>query len=468
MLRTLRVIGLLAIGLAVAGCAKSFEELRRDLRDQDPYVRLMAAVALGRSGRAEAALDLLDALVDDSPDVRQAARESLVLLGPVGVPALLERLRAGAMSAGDADLRLLDLMLVYDQDLDDVAPMMRALHGGRYDRKAMAILSVFGDMDSSAVPPLIELLDQPDPLLTAAAADALGALGPVAAPAASRLVVALSRPESEVVRAAADALGQIAAGQDEVLPALLHVAGSADQPAVRQAALDASVQGLLQRMTGGEPARREQALAELSGLRRDALDGLIRALKYGDQAIAVEAAGCLAALGPEILPQLISSLSERNPMHVDRGALVVRRLGRQALPPLLEMIGDPSDAARVRATTALSGLGADAASAWPTLHALLEGSDDNLSSAAAYTLGHIPPPDDAALQQLIAARESQTKLVGELLLPAIVRGLLERDRLDELYALGDEAGVALERLRSGDDPELAARAGAALDLQAQR
>ena len=39
----------LALALALAGCAKSFDELRDDLRDDDPYVRLMAAVALGRS-----------------------------------------------------------------------------------------------------------------------------------------------------------------------------------------------------------------------------------------------------------------------------------------------------------------------------------------------------------------------------------------------------------------------------------
>jgi HEAT repeat protein len=468
MLRILIVIGLAAVGLAIAGCAKSVDELRSDLRSEDPYVRLMAAVALGRSGQQEAALDLLDALVDDDAQVRAAARESLVLLGPVGVPALLDRLRAGAMSAGDAELRLLDLTLTYDRDLEDVAPMVAALHGGRYDRKAMAILSILGGMDASAVPPLVALLDQPDPLLTAAAADALGALGPVAEPAAPRLLLALSRPEPEVVRAAADALGQIAAGQDDVLAALLRTAASTDEPAVRRAALDAAVQGLLQRAAGGDPARRELALAELAGLGPDAFDGLVRALKYGDPAVVGEAAGCLAALGPEILPQLIASLSERNPMHVDRCALVVRRIGPPALPPLLEIIADPTHPARVRATTALSGLGADAASAWPALHALLAGSDGDLSAAAAYTLGFIPPPDEAALEQLIAARANGTKLVGQLLLPAIVRGLLERDRLDELYALGDEARAPLERLKSGDDAGLAARAGAALELAARR
>ena len=456
----LRALGLLVVGLALAGCAKSFDELRDDLRDDDPYVRLMAAVALGRSGRTDAGPALLMALSDSRPEVREAARDSLVLLGPVVVPVVLERLAASASGAGEANLRRLDLALLLDPGLDEAAPAMRALQAGRYDRKALEFFELIRAMGPAAVAPLGERLADPDPALAAAAADALAAIGPAAAPAAAPLVEALARPEVEVVRAAAAALGACAATQDEVLAALLRLAQD-PRPAARQAAVDAAVSGLLQRMAAGGPARRDAALATLTALGPDALDALIRALVFEDEPLAAEAAASLAASGPDVLPRALAALNPRNRQHVERGALLVRRLGPPALPALLAMIEDPAEPARVIAAAALSELGADASGAWPALLALL-GETGELAAAAAYTLGGLAPPDDAALQQLVAARAAASSMIAQLLLPAVVRGLLERGRLDELRALGDEGAAVLEGLRRGGDPELAARAAAAL------
>jgi len=459
----MRVIGLLAIGLALAGCAKSDEQLRLDLHDDDPYARLMAVVALGRSGRADAGPDLLAALEDERPEVRAAAHQAVVALGPAAVPSLLDRVASGAMTASDADLRLIDLALVYDPALRDAAPMMRTLRGGRYDRGAVAIFGLLGEIGTAAVAPLADALRRPDPLRSAAAADALGTLGPASAPASSALLDALDRPEPEVVRACAAALGRIGATDEEVLTALLAVARDAGSPAVRQAALDAAVGGLVRRAARGEPAR-GPARAELAGLGQAAFDGLLLALRFDEQAVADEAAGCLAALGPQRLPQIVASLPERDATQLGRGAQVVRGIGAPALAPLLEMIGDPANPARVRAVAVLSGLGAEAAGAWPALFALLGDGRGDLAAAAAYALGGIPPADDRALSQLIAARARGSRPVGRLLLPAIVAGLLARGRLAELAALGDAAGVEAElrRLARGRDPDLCARARAAL------
>ena len=453
----MRVPRLLALVLALAGCAKSFDELAADLHDEDPFVREMAAVALGRSARAEAAPLLLATLADERPAVRAAARDALAALGPPAVPELLARLGTGASHAGEADARLLDLALVFDPTLDAVAPQVRALQRGHYDRKLLVVFEVIDAIGEPAVAPLAAALAAPDTLVAAAAADALGSLGPRATPATPALLAALRRPEPVVVRAAAGALGQIGPERDEVLPALLEAArGTAET-----AAVDAAVRGLLRRIAT-DPARGEAARAELSSLGPAARDGLIRALLTADEDEADAAAAALAALGPDVLPPLLGSLSEHDPRQVERGALVVQRIGRPALAPLLLLAGDPASPARVPAVTVISGLGARASSAWPTLFALLDEGDNYLAAAAAYALGFIPPPDDAALERLVAARANRSELVGRLLLPALVRGLLDRGRLDELAALGSEAVAELERLADGADAELAARARAAL------
>ena len=477
----MRIAGLLALGLML-GCAKSVDDWRRDLKDQDPYVRQMAAVALGRTGRADAATDLLAALTDYSEVVRDSALDGLRALGPLAVPALLTRLEVNASRTEGTpnEARLVAAVLV-DQGLSSVAPLIVALQDSRYDRQA--IVDALADAGPAVVEPLSELLLQPDPGVAAAAATALGSLGERALPAVSRLVLALRRTEPEVIAAAAGALGRIAPDRNDVLPALLQVArapdgeGGPDTPLAQAhaEAREAAVRGLLLRMASPQTPLQEQALAEMAALGPAAIEGLIQALKFEDETLASEAASCLAALGPEALPHVISSLGERNPTHVARGALVVARLGPPALAPLLAIINDPGNRARVRATTAIVGLGADAAPAWPALIALLDDAVPQLPVAAALTLGKLTPPDDASLAALVAARQRSSAIVGRLLVPAIVRGLVLRiepgapeaaARLAQLRELGSEGLIELERLSTDPDPALAAAAIRAAGLLA--
>jgi len=470
----MRIAGLLALGLMLAGCAKSVDDWRRELKDRDPYVRQMAAVALGRTGRADAAPDLLAALSDYSEAVRTAALDGLRALGPEAVPALLTRLELDASHADGStnEARLVASVLV-DQGLSSVAPLIRALQDDRYDRQA--IVDALSDAGPAVVDPLSELLLQPAPGVAAAAATALGSLGQSALPAVSRLVLALRRSEPEIIAAAAGALGRIAPDRNDVLPALLQVArapdgeGGPDTPLAHAhaAAREAAVRGLLLRMASTQTPLQEQALAEMAALGSLAAEGLIHALKFEDETLAGEAASCLAALGPEALPHVIGSLGERNPTHVARGALVVSRLGPPALAPLLAIINDPGNRDRVRATTAIVGLGADAAPAWPALLALLDDPVPQLPIAAALTLGKLTPPDDASLAALVAARQRSSAMVGRLLVPAIVRGLVLRIEpgapeaaapLAQLRELGSDGLTELGRLCTSDDPALAAAA----------
>lgn len=484
----MRLAGLLALGLALGllgACAKSMDDWRADLRDPDPYVRLMAAVALGQSGEPAAARDLIAALSDGSDPVRQAALEGLRKLGPKAVPALLARLELSEAppDAAAGETRLVAAVLV-EQGLTSVAPLIRALDDPRYDRQA--IVAALADAGPAAVAPLSELLLQPEPQVAAAAATALGSLGVLGAqadPAVTRLVLALRRNEPEVVEAAAAALGRIGPDRNDVLPALLQLARAPDPPgdpnqagddpqrAARVAARQAAVRGLLLRMASGQMPLQEQALAQMADLGPIALEGLIHALKFEDDAVAQEAAACLATLGPGWLPHVLGSLGERNPRHIARGAWVVARMGPPALEPLLAIITDPTQRDRVRATTALVGLGAGADAAWPALLKLLDDPQPQVPLAAALTLGQLQPPDEASLAALLAAHARLSAMVSRLLLPAAVRGLLVRmtpgaadepARLAALRGLGPDAIGELGRLRDGGDPALAAAATHAL------
>lgn len=93
MKRLVAVLALLSAGSAFAGVD--------DLADPDPRVRRKAAIEIGKAGSATdttVAL-LVEALEDDSPEVRTAALVALASLGEAGVPHLEPRLAAAATRA---------------------------------------------------------------------------------------------------------------------------------------------------------------------------------------------------------------------------------------------------------------------------------------------------------------------------------------------------------------------------------
>ena len=141
----------------------ALEPLIEALQDEDPGVRHSAAYALGRIEEAketEAGDALKELLSDANEPVRAAAARSLGLLGATeAVPLLIERLHD--------------------------APAVRA--------NASSALAMFGDQ---AVPALAEVLEDEDPNVRAAAAEALGASN--SAEAVTPLIDALSDEEESV------------------------------------------------------------------------------------------------------------------------------------------------------------------------------------------------------------------------------------------------------------------------------
>ena len=154
---------------------KSIPALESMLRNRDGSTAYLAAVALGDLGaQAERAVPGLVAAVGHSDDdTRRAAAYSLGRIGAIAIPAI-----RGALAHGD-------------------------------DRTKCQAVEALGWIGPAAVGPLIDALVNPNPPTRRSAARALGRLGAAAKEAEPALVKAVNDPQAEVRDAAAEALRQI-------------------------------------------------------------------------------------------------------------------------------------------------------------------------------------------------------------------------------------------------------------------
>jgi HEAT repeat protein len=147
-------------------------------KEKMPGLALWAQVALAavNGDVTKAAGTIRAGLGDRRPDVRTAAAEALVLVGPTAgdVPALVKLTREGAAAKA----------------------------------AAAAALGRVGEPAKSAVPRLADLLGDQDSEVRIAAAEALGRIGPAAMPAAPKLREALDDPlVAPTARKAMDRIG---------------------------------------------------------------------------------------------------------------------------------------------------------------------------------------------------------------------------------------------------------------------
>jgi HEAT repeat protein len=207
------------------------DEQLKLLGQRRDWVRADAASALGDMGSARAVAPLLEALADPSRDVRSAAAYSL------------GRLRA----------------------LDAVEPLLAAVQERRIPRAV--VCSALLEIGAEAVPRLLGVVADPEPVERATAVELVGLLGDAAD--GRRLVESLIDTSAEVRANAARALGRL--GAEEAAAAVRQLL--ADRiPFVRVAAAEAlgllrddeAVEGLLAqaRRDSFDPAR---AAAEALG-----------------------------------------------------------------------------------------------------------------------------------------------------------------------------------------------------------
>jgi HEAT repeat protein len=225
---------------------------------------------------------------------------------------------------------------------------------------------------AAAVPLLVPCLDASDAPLRAAAADALGPIGPVAEPAGPRLLSLFqSDPDATVRRSAGMALAQIKPGTTDFVAAAGNVLARDPDAAVRQTAAALLVEaGPAARpvlpaahaaLSDGEPMVRVYAAAIVGHLGETAIaiPVLLDGLQSPDGAIRAEGAGLIAEIAPldkRVLPALLEGLRDEDRRVRIAAADALGVIGPPAIAaadPLWRMIHDPDEDVRDHALKAL-------------------------------------------------------------------------------------------------------------------
>ena len=180
--------------------------------NDDPMQRMMAVYALGRYSVRENLPQILAALEDPSPRVRQVAVESFQNLGTEAatfVPQLLPRLHDE-----DKDVRLAVVDLLGQIGSPDVMPhIVDALKDANEWVRIRAIEALGLHKAAEAVPTLAQMLEDASPMVAFKIIEALGAIGGNVA--FSVLLGMMDHEDPEIQHAAAEAVAAIQAQQQE-------------------------------------------------------------------------------------------------------------------------------------------------------------------------------------------------------------------------------------------------------------
>lgn len=358
-------------------------------RSESPAVRRRAAEALGDvvdGDESEAVVEELlgVATADADERVRAAAVDALEEIGDGALDRLIARV-VGADRTGEATLPA----AAYRRALTNDLPEIR-----------MAAASVVGRLGvTEAVPPLLERIDDPDPLVRRRVVRAAGLVGD---PRAVEPLAKLARRSRPQIRAdVATALGEI--GDERALEALLPLA-SDDDNRVRLAAVKAlgefasadPVPTLLEAFEDDQAAiRRAAALATV-----ELLAGAPRARSHEVRTTVVEAlSGTPEAAVTDALVDLFEESTEATQRR--NAAWLLGRVApdeRVAIDTLVDALADDDERVRRFAATSLMAMDTPAVE-----EALIEALDSTFGEGRAmivFTLGQVGT--EAARQRLLA------------------------------------------------------------------
>jgi HEAT repeat protein len=417
------------------------------LKDPSTQVRIQAAVVLGRCGPdAKPALPALFAAAKDTSNlgsvivkgmpssVTEAAVEAALQVDPdcgpalaqVALPALTAALKtkdqATLQAAGYALAKLGTHAKGALAALEEARPhargfaesaigaALRAVGGDGLKplatlirdpkaplEKRVGALSELGwvkNPDDTLVAILVEALKDPEPRVRAAAAEAVGTLGPKAKATLPALLELLGDMELE------QAAKQNRRGTDEVLPVTVANLGADGVPGLAAVVKDPAK----------KPAARYQAIVALSLLGRKAkaaLPVLEAAMQDKIAPLAAESACAYALAGGDptkSLAVLRDSLKHQSPFVNWTAARAVERLGpraRAVVPDLLPLLKHAEPDVRIMAARAFGKLGPDAKPAVPALAELLKSGDGRQRFQVALALGELGPDAAPALPSLV-------------------------------------------------------------------
>jgi HEAT repeat protein len=303
------------------------------LRDTDASTRLGAIAtvnAMGSDGASFAPI-LIERLADTQAEVQQAARDSLVRLGALALPALRAGLTTPATAPG--------------------------------------VVTVLARMGAPAVPALIDAMGSDGTALRQSAAAAVGEIGPPAAAATAALIKALHDADPGVRVAAARALGAV--GTNDAATALVAMI-DAPVPDVQRTVIEslrrmgpAAVPALLE---GLNTANAVGALDVMVTIGRPAVSEIALGLRHRDVPVRVGAADALGRLGHaaiDAMPFLVQTLSDPAPEVRAAGARALGLMApdsASAVPGLVVLLKDKAKLVRLAAVVALGQMRGSAAS----------------------------------------------------------------------------------------------------------
>lgn len=279
---------------------------------------------------------------------------------------------------------------------DDPLPgLLRDLRqGDDADRiRAAKDLGRLGWLARDALPTLVEVLDDPNPRVREAVAQAIGQMGPDALPS---LAVMLRHPDKYVRRHAVWALGKLGPLARPLLPNLCQ---SLKDPDPRTA-------------TGAA-----QTLGQMGADAADAVPALAEAMRGTNIVLCRLAAKALSQIGLPALATLMAHLRHSDPFVRGEAALAIGWMGpvaRPAVPYLADIVRGsrrpPTPAPSARRPTGPPGTDP---SEWPTPPQNLppdssaaDSPEENCRLHAAQALGRIGAPARAALDDLRHAAQT--------------------------------------------------------------
>jgi HEAT repeat protein len=194
-----------ALGTIGRDAEPAIPDLMEALRDPD--LGPVAGQALGRMG-PKAAAPLLAVLHDKSSKVRGYAYNALEQLGPALKPVIPDLVR---QLKGDEATRTATARLLHMIGPDTIPALLTAMRD-KEDTYAWLVIGQLGPKATGALPALLDLLKDKEPVVRQRAARALGIMGQAARPAAPALREATQDPDADVRRAATEALKMIPGG----------------------------------------------------------------------------------------------------------------------------------------------------------------------------------------------------------------------------------------------------------------
>lgn len=405
-------------------------------------LRQAALAALGRIASPRAIDVLIEALEKDRPDaLRMPAHDALVQVGAKAIKPLLTYLAAASSPHGAAGAVL---ALGEIGDAKAVDPIVRGMQRGTIPLPAgLSALSTLGASD--ALPSVLELIDDPDPKVRAAAIRATGALLDPEKPDGRAV-----EPVRAALRASTDLdervalvglLGRTGAPRSEsALLELARPAAAGATAATKNLPLRRAALAALGSLGAGSP-RIDQALVAAL----DDEEGSVRA----DAAIALARVGS-ESVASDLLARLVTSAEQ------DRGALGI------ALSGVLSRCKSDDLARRVGAAVA----GAPDVAR----DALIEGLGRMPAKRASAELEAIAKggvPDRRKVAEALGARAD-----GAAALLALVKDVDPSVRAPAVWSLGKRGGAeavpTVISLLADPDVTVAGNAAAALGRMAPR